>query len=317
MTLHIATVLGAMRLPFLMLTPACIFLGVALAIQKQGSVDPVLVALVMIGAMAAHISVNTFNEYQDYHSGLDEKATRTPFSGGSGSLPANPHGSRAVLMAAVTSLLITIGIGIYFLLIKGTALLPLGLLGVVIILTYTRWINRSAILCLLTPGLAFGPLMITGTVYVLTGEITGEMPGQIPGELTADTTGDTLIVSLVPFFLVNNLLLLNQFPDRQADASVGRNHLPIRYGIPASIIVYLLFVFLAANVIFYAIAVGILPLYAYLAFIPLTPGFFAGIGAWRFHNRPDRLIPYLAINVATAVLTPIALALVITAQAMH
>ncbi len=40
--------------------------------------------------------------------------------------------------------------------------------------------------------------------------------------------------TLVPFFLVSNLLLLNQFPDLEADRSAGRRHLPIVLGRPSS-----------------------------------------------------------------------------------
>ena len=36
--------------------------------------------------------------------------------------------------------------------------------------------------------------------------------------------------SLVPFFLVNNLLLLNQFPDVAADRQAGRRHLLVQHG---------------------------------------------------------------------------------------
>ncbi|GAI31321.1 unnamed protein product, partial [marine sediment metagenome] len=41
-----------------------------------------------IGLLLAHISVNVLNDYFDYRSGIDLEAKRTPFSGGSGILPA-------------------------------------------------------------------------------------------------------------------------------------------------------------------------------------------------------------------------------------
>ena len=40
------------------------------------------------------------------------------------------------------------------------------------------------------------------------------------------------IAALVPFFLVSALLLLNQFPDVEADREAGRRHLPIVWGRP-------------------------------------------------------------------------------------
>ncbi|WP_197475205.1 prenyltransferase, partial [Oleiphilus sp. HI0079] len=76
-------VLQATRPPFLILTPACVFLGASIAFAEQAVFSNVDFALVLIGAMAAHISVNTLNEYFDFKSGLDLNTNKTPFSGGS------------------------------------------------------------------------------------------------------------------------------------------------------------------------------------------------------------------------------------------
>jgi len=82
--------LGPMRLPFLILTPACVLLGIGAAFYQSGRVDLLQVVIVLIGALAAHISVNALNEYFDFRSGLDLRTQRTPFSGGSGTLAAQP-----------------------------------------------------------------------------------------------------------------------------------------------------------------------------------------------------------------------------------
>jgi len=44
-----------------------------------------------------------------------------------------------------------------------------------------------------------------------------------------------------PFFLVNNLLLLNQFPDVAADRAGGRQHFVIAHGLRAGAAVYAVF----------------------------------------------------------------------------
>ena len=54
-----------------------------------------------------------------------------------------------------------------------------------------------------------------------------------------------LVASLVPFFLVSNLLLLNQFPDVAADRSVGRDNFPIAVGTEKSAAIFAAFGFLA------------------------------------------------------------------------
>ena len=120
-------ILGPMRIPFLALTPACVLLGIGTAVWQAGSVSTVAALLVFSGAVAAHISVNAFNEYFDFKSGLDLRTRRTPFSGGSGTLPENPDAARTTLVTAWASFTVTAVIGLIFLLTRGSALLPLAL----------------------------------------------------------------------------------------------------------------------------------------------------------------------------------------------
>jgi 1,4-dihydroxy-2-naphthoate octaprenyltransferase len=198
-------ILGPLRVPFLVLPPACVLLGIGTAVRTAGSVSTLDVVLALIGAISAHISVNAFNEYFDFKSGLDARTERTPFSGGSGVLPEKPEMAHTALSMALIALIITGLIGVYFSFVRGIALLPLGILGLFIIVAYTPWLTRRPVLCLIAPGLGFGPLMVMGTHFVLTGQYSWGV----------------FLVSMLPFFLVNDLLLLNQFPDTDADRSVG------------------------------------------------------------------------------------------------
>ena len=85
------------RFPFLVLTLVCVFLGVSIVVENQSSINPLLLILTMSGALFAHTSVNTLNEYFDFKSGLDFATKRTKFSGGSGALPENPDAATTVL----------------------------------------------------------------------------------------------------------------------------------------------------------------------------------------------------------------------------
>lgn len=100
------------RRPFLILTPVCVFLGVSTVVASQISVDLQLL-LILLGAVLAHVSVNTLNEYFDFKSGLDLTTTKTRFSGGSGALPENPDMANAVLTIGLVSLLATSLIGFF------------------------------------------------------------------------------------------------------------------------------------------------------------------------------------------------------------
>ena len=72
-------VIGPMRPNFLILTPACVLLGVAIAFWSGASLDSLIIALILIGSLLAHISVNALNEYHDFKSGLDLITEKHPF----------------------------------------------------------------------------------------------------------------------------------------------------------------------------------------------------------------------------------------------
>jgi 1,4-dihydroxy-2-naphthoate octaprenyltransferase len=283
---------GPMRIPFLVLTPACVSLGVGSAIWTTGEVRVLFVVLALIGALSAHISVNSLNEYFDYRSGLDFRTKRTPFSGGSGVLPENPNTAGYALIIGLVSLALTGIVGIYFIQVWGWRLLPLGLIGLFVIVFYTIWFTARPLLCLAVPGLGFGTLMVMGTDFVLTGSYS----------CTA------FVASLVPFFLVSNLLLLNQFPDVEPDRSVGRRHLPIALGLRRSSLIYGLFLLLS----YVSIALGVhlhhLPRFSLIGLFTIAIALPAFAGAYRFGEDIERLIPYLGLNVVVVILTPLLVA---------
>ena len=61
----IKTVLRSMRIPFLILAPVSVFLGLAASVAVSEQISYFDFFLVLSGALFAHISVNTFNEYHD------------------------------------------------------------------------------------------------------------------------------------------------------------------------------------------------------------------------------------------------------------
>lgn len=297
--------LKSTRGPFLILTPICIFLGLAITYQLQNSINPSLAVLVMIAALGAHISVNTFNEYFDFTSGLDALTDKTPFSGGSGGLVECPQAKNAVLTLAVASLAVTVVIGLYFISLKGRVLLYLGVIGVLIILAYTRLINKLPLLCLITPGLAFGPLFILGTYFALSDTTT----------LNTSTLIALLAASAVPFFLVNNLLLINQLPDIDADKQVGRNTFPIAYGAEKSRYIYLLFILLCAAAIVVSYLVGS----SAMVLLTLAPLLLLGLnvfnGIAKANYQTEQMIPFMGKNVVTTLLSIFLMALLIAISA--
>ena len=286
-------ILGPMRLPFLVLNPACVGLGAAIAAWSGSEISIFYLILTFIGAVSAHISVNALNEYSDFKSGLDFTTKPTPFSGGSGTLPKAPEKAHFALITGLITFAITALIGIYFLWVRGLWLLPLGVLGLFIIVTYTGWLTKNPFFCLIAPGLGFGPLMVMGTAFVLSGSYSWT----------------SFVASLVPFFLVSDLLLLNQFPDMEADKGVGRRHIIIVMGKKAGVRVYGVFLAGAFAAIIFGYLLGLLPLGSLLALAALVIAIPTVIGVSKYTDDIPKLMPYMGRNVVINILTPVLLAI--------
>ncbi len=289
----LATLIRSARIPFLVLTPICVGLGWAAAVYTHNAsqLDSLNLMLALLGVIAAHASVNWRNEYIDFNSGLDQQTYRTPFSGGSGALIIAPKDLAIVHRASFVALGVTIIVGLCLIVRAGIAVLPFGIAGIALVSAYSTWINRHPLICLLAPGIGLGPITVVGTYRVLTGEFSYV----------------ALIVSLVAFFLTSNLLLLNQFPDREADARCGRRHIPIVYGTGVSIVIYRLFAVAAGIVISLGVALRYLPPSCLTALASLSVAFIAASGAQRHADRAAYLVPYLALNAIAAIITPLCL----------
>lgn len=288
----LGVIAGTMRIPFLVLPPVCVALGTATAVYSGARVQPWDVILAFLGAFSAHISVNALNEYFDFKSGLDFKTERTPFSGGSGTLPQNPARAHLSLISGLITFGVTGLIGIYFIWTKGAWLLPIGLLGLLVIAGYTTIITKHPLLCLIAPGLGFGTLMVTGTHFVLSG--TYSWPA--------------LTASMVPFFLVNNLLLLNQFPDVTADRDVGRKHYPIVIGRKKSALIYAGFLMATYVSVLIGFVVNLLPGWGFLSYASIILAGPTLAGVLRHADDMPGLMPSLGKNVVLNIVTPLLLA---------
>lgn len=288
MNTTLKTVIGTMRPPFLLLPIAMMILVAGLATYDGYDWSMELFLLILLGAVASNISVNMLNEYEDAESGLDDITERTPFSGGSGSLQQHPDAQQLVGKLGYFFLGLVVSLGVFFVYLRGWEIIPIGLLGAFLIAFYTSNITRMPWLCLIAPGLAFGPLMIVGGYFVLTGSLSWT----------------AVLVSLIPFFLVNNLLLLNQFPDEKADKEVGRWNIIMKLGRKNASLIFVSFALLSFITLAYLMVDGWLPFWAGLGFLPLLLAL-PMIGKVKTHyNDMASMMPALGMNVGVNLLVP-------------
>ncbi|MBI4304327.1 MAG: prenyltransferase [Chloroflexi bacterium] len=276
------------RPQFLLLSVVLAFLGTSIA-WYYGDFHLGYAPLAFIGLLLAHISVNTLNDYFDYRSGVDLATQRTPFSGGSGILPASLLTPRQVFWLGMGAFLLTIPIGIYFTVVTNWQLVPLLLVAAICVLFYTpfilktRWPEWAA-------GLGLGTLPVLGAYFVQ----------------SATYTLPAVIASIPSGILVYNLLLLNEFPDVEADRKANRRTLPIVSGKKKAGIVYSV-----TTVLVYVWTIGgvlarQMPAFSLIALLTLPFAIKAIQGAL----KPDdmtKLVPAMANNVLVVLLTQLLL----------
>ena len=272
------------RPQFLLLSVVLAFLGTTIA-WYDGDFHLGYALLAFFGLLLCHISVNVLNDYFDYKSGIDLEAKRTPFSGGSGILPAALLKPRQVLWFGLVSLLLAVPIGVYFVLARGWALLPLLLVAAVCTLLYTPLLTRLG-WPEWAPGAGMGALPVLGAYFVQ----------------TADYTLPAVIACIPSGILVHNLLLLNEFPDVEADRKEGRKTLPIALGKSKAWLVYSALTLAVYLWIIGWVAAGKMPVFSLIALLTL-PLAIKAIGGSRKHGEMNRLVPAMSNNVQVVLLT--------------
>lgn len=275
------------RPQFLLLPVVLVFLASAMAL-KAGRFDLLDSILACAGLLLLHASVNVLNDYHDFQTGIDRRTRRTPFSGGSGLLPAGRLRAGQALLLGVFSFGLAVPIGVYFLLTKGFSLFPLFLVGAFLVAGYTPVLTRLGMGAgEIAAGLGLGTLPVAGTYFILAGALTSE----------------SLYASVPSGFLVLNLLLLNEFPDVEADRFGGRRTLPIVLGIRKAAWIYgavsaAVYLWIGAGV-----CLGLMPAWTLLGCLTLPAAVRAIRGAFAAPEQPEKLLSALGANVFVVLAT--------------
>jgi 1,4-dihydroxy-2-naphthoate polyprenyltransferase len=276
------------RPQFLILPLVLCFLGTAIA-WFYGYFNLGYALLATFGLIMAHTSVNTLNDYCDYNSGVDLATKQTPFSGGSGMLPAALLKPEEVLRMTIITFLIAAGVGIYFVFVTGWQLFPLLLVGALCIFLYTPFILKQK-WPEWSPGVGLGTLPVMGAYFVQTSEYTWPL----------------LIASIPSGILVCNLLFLNEFPDTEADKTVNRKTTPIIMGKEKASRIYAALTLLVYLWIIVWVIAGTMPVFSLLALLTLPIAVKAIKGAMNYQDM-KQLMPAMAANVMVVLLTQLLL----------
>jgi 1,4-dihydroxy-2-naphthoate octaprenyltransferase len=286
--------LGVAKANFLSLPVTLVAVGAAAA-AYEGAFGWAETLLALAGLLLLHVAVNALNEASDMETGIDLETKRTPFSGGSGTLPAGRLSVRAARAFGYGCAVLGGFVGGYFALRLGLPFVALMAVGAAAVLFYTDVFARSG-LGELFAGIGLGALPIWGTAWV---------QGQTPGR--------TALWAGVPaFFMTFDLLLLNEFPDEAADRRGGRRNLVLHLGRRGAALVYAAAALAAPAAIVAAVALGALPKPALVAVLPSLA--LQKPLRWAFlAPREEVPLPAMGANVVWNLATNTALALALAA----
>lgn len=255
------------RPKFIVASVVLAFLGTSIA-WRDGFFSLRHAVLAFIGLLLWQIGVQVLNDYFDYKNGIDLKTHRTPFSGGSGILPARLLKPESVLKFGLLSFALAVPIWVYLVIAKGLLLLPIIAVGAVLVLLYTPVLTRWTV-GEISSGLGIGMLPVLMFYFVQTGGYSAK----------------AAVAAIPSGILLFNVHLLNEFPDVEADKAGGKRTLPIILGRAKAAWLYL-----AGTVAVYAwvvawVTAGVMPIAALLSLVTMPLALRAIRGALRYRDE--------------------------------
>jgi 1,4-dihydroxy-2-naphthoate polyprenyltransferase len=248
---YLSTWFRAIRTKFLLASLIAAVNGIAISVWKNNIFDPVYGLLTICGVICLHTSVDLFNDYWDYKKGIDTITTRTKFSGGTGVLPEKLLKPRTVYFAAVMFLILGMIVGIYFITVRGVIILLILIFATLSIYFYSTNIANAGL------GEVFvtvkGALIVLGSYYVQTGNL--------------DPTA--VFVGIIIGLLSACVLLVNSFPDYEADRIKGKKTLTVILGKKCGARVLLVMMSLIYMMIIIGVLTNITPIYSIVALLSL------------------------------------------------
>jgi len=273
-----------LRAPFFTAAVLPVLIAATYVYWKIGAFDLGLLLLTLAGTVSLHAGTNMINDYFDYKNGGDARnQARTPFNGGSPFLIQGILKAKQVLAASLIAFALGGLIGLYLSLIISIWIFPIGIVGGLLGMLYVapkinlagRGVGEIAV------GLGFGPLMVLGACVVFTGQLDALQ----------------FLVGVPIGILILLVLYINQFPDMDADASVGKNHWVVRAGRRKARGGYPAMLGIAYGFVLLSIALGWMPLHAAIFLVTIPIAVKASKIVWSRYDDLPALIPAQALTI--------------------
>ncbi len=289
------SLLQATRPGFLAVTAVACVLGIVVALACGCGARPWHGAASVLLALLAHAAANVYNDWADDRNGADalNSGRIAPFSGGSrliqdGRLAAAQMRDWAAALAIVAT-----GGGIVLAALSGPGLLAIGLAGAAL-----GWAYSSPRVALMSRGI--GELAVAAAWWLV---VLGA------DYVQRQSLHDMAAIAGASYaLLVAALLLVNEFPDRAADAAVGKRTLVVRLGPERAALLYAAIAALAHGWVGAWWWLGWLPTNAWWALASAPLSLAAALLLARDARAPQRLRPAIVLTLAAALLHGLLLA---------
>jgi 1,4-dihydroxy-2-naphthoate polyprenyltransferase len=278
------------RPAFLLLTVVACVLGTATAAACGCGLDLPLALGATALAVLAHAAGNVLNDLHDARNGADQANTQGifPFTGGSRLIQNGEVSERdtadlvkgLLVFLVPAGLLLAIQVGEGMLLLFGAAGLALA------------WAYSAPPLKLMSRGLGEFAVALAWFLVVLGADyVQRRQFFLIPASVALNFAA-----------LVAALLLINGFPDAEADAAVGKRTLVVRLGTDGACALYWLLVVSAHSWLMISVWMLIPPTQALWGLVSAPFSLAAAGWLTHFRHQPGRLKPALALTVLAVLL---------------
>jgi 1,4-dihydroxy-2-naphthoate octaprenyltransferase len=291
----------ATRPAFLTITLAGCLLGFATAVDDGVAFNPNTAAATLLLALLAHAGVNVLNDYYDHLNGTDAVNTGRlyPYTGGSRFIQNGVLSARRTLAFGLLLFALVVAGGLWLIAQSGTGLFWIGSAGLFIGWAYSAppfKLNAHGLgeLCV-----AAGFLLIVAGADYVQRESLSALPW---------------IAGLPYALLTTNILFINQFPDRGADALAGKRHWVVRLAPGQAARLYALIALAAAVALAAEVASGTLPPLALLSLAAMLPSVGAARQLMQNCRQPRLLVPAIRLTLLSAHLHAIMLALILMTE---
>ena len=211
-------------------------------------------ALALVATVCVQAAANVLNDVGDEQIGTDPRNTQRiyPYTGGSRFIQTGILSQASMAKLGVTLIAIASLAGLALFAERGALVIAFGIVGILLGVLYSLGPVKLASVGLgeATIAIAFGLLPVTGAAWLQGAPIDAGL----------------ILFSIAIGGWVENILLINEVPDMEADSASGKRTFPVRFGLAATSSLYLGVNIGATAILVYLTVAGSLPLLA-----PLVP----------------------------------------------